>query len=323
MLSFVDLVAESKLPQVSDHIIYPWLLPGRLTLMCGPTEIGKTTLTLEIIASALRGGHLWDRFPVRQIHKVLYLHAEHALATVQDAARLRGDIPKECVQVVHDFGPDGAALMKGGIPNVPLINSIRQTIVEVKPELIIAEPISAFIGGDENDNREARAVVSILTDLASRANAAILTHHHFGKSHFDPNHSRATGIPTGEARGAMAFEDAAERVIYLRRMGEKEKGHIKVETPKSKGFPVSDVTLSFDEDTLSYSFVGNVKQERDLIAIYHRRRLYPSEPMRLLVDHFRSTWQCSPNKVYLMLKRAKRIGLLTETLPDPATVGAS
>lgn len=310
MLPIVDLVAESHLPQVSDHIVYPWLLPGRLTLMCGLTEIGKTTLTLELIAATLRGGHLWDRFPCKQIDSVLYLHAEHALATVQDAAKMRGDIPMGKVKVVHEFGPDGAALLRNGQANISLINDIRQTIQQVRPQLIIAEPISAFLGSDENDNREVRFVVSLLTDLAAHCGAALLTHHHFGKAHFDPEHNRMKGIPTGEARGAMSFEDAAERVIYLKRVGDRDRGQIKIETPKSKGFPVSDVTLSFDEDTLAYSYIGNIKQERDLIALYNRRRLYPTEPVRSFVNHFRTVWECSQTKMYLMLKRARRVGLI-------------
>jgi RecA-family ATPase len=322
MLSTVDLVADSPLPQVSDHIIYPWLLPGRLTLMCGPTEIGKTTLTLEIIAAVLRGGHLWDRYPCRKIDKVLYLHAEHALATVQDAAKMRGDIPQGKVVIAHDFGPDGASLLRNGQTNVPLLNELRNTIVHHKPQLIIAEPISAFLGGDENDNREARLVVSLLTDLAANAGAALLTHHHFGKSHFDTERQRPKGIPSGEARGAMSFEDAAERVLYLRRVGDKDRNHIKIETPKSKGFPVSDVTLAFDEDTLTYSHVGNAKQERDLISMYNRRRHYPDEPARSFVAHFRSLWECSQAKTYLMLKRCRRVGLiaiadLASVTPEP------
>jgi RecA-family ATPase len=206
-----------------------------------------------------------------------------------------------------------------------LINSIRQTIEATKPQLIIAEPISAFIGGDENDNREARAVVSILTNLAAGAGAALLTHHHFGKSHFDPNHQRQAGLPTGEARGAMAFEDAAERVIYLKRVSQKDKErspHIRLETPKSKGFPVMPVTLGFDDDTLTYTYIPYVKQERDLIAMYDRRRRFPDEPIRNLIEHFRVAWECSPNKVMLMLKRARRVGLIADSFDAAPTPGA-
>jgi len=309
MLTTVDLLSPAPLPKASDYLVYPWLMPGRLTLMVGATEIGKTTLTLEIIAQLSKGGHLWDRYPARKITSVLYLHAEHSLHTVQEAAAVRNDIPPGLVNVVHEFGPIGSSLLEDGKPNLLLIKEIRNTIDKLSPNLIIAEPISAFLGVSENDNREARAVISILTSFGNQCNAAVLTHHHVGKSHFDPDHLRTPGIPVGVARGAQAFEDAAEKVIYLKRT--KVEGQLRLETPKPKGYPVSPVTLSFDEDTLSYHHIPQFTKP-DLIAVYNHRRSLPDLTLTDCVEVLRQQWKCSNEKVWLLVRRCQRLGLLTQ-----------
>lgn len=309
-LKLVDLVSQTPYPQASDFLVYPWLAPGRLCLMVGPTNIGKTTLTLEIISQLSKGEMLWGRYPAKKINKVLYLHAEHTIATLQEAANGRGDIPENLVSVVHEFGDSGPSLLDINGRPTPLYTTLRALVAEVKPDLIIAEPISAFIGTNENDNREARTVVYMLANLGASVNAAVLTHHHVGKAHFDPERSKPEGIASGEARGAMAFEDAAECVIYLKRTGKKEENHLRIETPKAKGFPISPCTLSFDEDTLSYNHVPLPLQERDLIAIYERIRKYPTEKATDLINYFKSLWKCTPNKVSLMIKRATKVGLI-------------
>ena len=312
MLATTDIITTDPLPQVSDYLIFPWLLPGRLTLMTGPTDIGKTTLTLELVAACLRGGHVWERYPCRQVERVLYLHGEHTLATLQEAAKARGDIPPQAVEVIHDFGPLGSSLVENCKPNSPLIRDLKEVILRIQPQLIIAEPISAFLGMSENDNREVRMVINILSSLGELTNAAVLTHHHVSKAYFNPENSHSSDTATGESRGAMAFEDAAERVIYLKRQISKGTTYLKLETPKAKGFPVSPVTLSFDEDMLTYSHVPEPFQERDLIAIYDRRRRYPTETVRDMIAYFRSVWKGASNsKLILMLKRAQRVGLLT------------
>lgn len=313
-LETTDIITSDPLPQAGDFLVYPWLYPGRLCLMVGPTNIGKTTLTLEVLAQLFKGGHLWDRYPAKTIDTVLYLHAEHTLATLQETAKARGDIVPGSIHVVHDFGPNGPALLDSQGRITSLYSDLKDLVLKLKPNLIIAEPISAFIGTSENDNREARAVVYMLANLGALTNAAVLTHHHVGKSAFDPEHIRPEGIATGEARGAMAFEDAAEVVIYLKRArkGTKDSpsNQMTVSTPKSKGFPISPVTLTFDEDTLSYTHVKQPFAERDLIAIYDRMRKYPLESTSDMMNYFASLWQCSLTKVALMMKRASRVGLL-------------
>lgn len=306
MLTVHDLLAAPPPARADDYLIYPWLQAGRVCLMVGPTEIGKTTLTLELIAACLEDRLLWNRYPTKRIEKVLYLHAEHSLATIQEAAQKRGDLPLEHVFIVHDFGPLGSALIDNGKPNVTLLREIITACETVKPQLIVVEPLSAFLGTSENDNKEVRQLINILVSLATRFNAAMLMHHHPGKVHYDPDRFRPKGIAVGEARGAMAFEDASERVIYLRR----EKDNITLETPKPKGYPIAPVTLKRDNDTLRYHCItpSGTPDVCGLLAYLLEHRC----PIEDAVQTLHKTWRCTPGFVRQVARRCQTLGLVDD-----------
>jgi len=313
VLEAVELVVPEKLPQVSEYLLYPWLYPGRLTLMTGASNVGKTTLTLDMVAGLLRGGHLWNRFPCRQIERVLYFHAEHTLATLQEVAAIRGDIPPNTVRVVHDFGPLTSRLVEDGKPRFSLVQEILKLVGEWRPQLVVFEPISAFVGRTENDNTEVRTLVNIMASIGAASNAAVLTHHHLGKPRFDDKGHALPARDQGEARGAAAFEDAAECVVYIRGTAQRESPHIRIETSKAKGFPVSGVELRFDQDGLTYTYVAQPLAERDLMAVYAWRREHPTATYREMREYFSKLWkgQGAGNvRLSLMLRRAARIGLI-------------
>lgn len=305
-LKTVDLMDAPPPPKASDYLIYPWLQPGRLTLMVGATEAGKTTLTCEMIAAMSSGTRLFGRYPTKKINSVLYLHAEHSIYTVQEIAQMRGDIPHDLVTVIHEFGGFGSAMIQDGRANIALLREIGEVADRIKPSLIVAEPISAFVGASENDNALVRMLIQILTSLAAKYHAAVLTHHHFGKSSFDPERQRPAGIPIGEARGAMAFEDAAERVLYLKRDG----SHVKIETPKPKGYPVSPVHLKKDDDSLKYSLLTEVPGP-DVVGLCAFIRSKAPAHKSILTKKFSEAWKCPESFVTLLYKRAEKLNLIS------------
>ena len=300
-------------PKADDFLIYPWLQRSRVMLMVGPTDVGKTTLTLEWLAAMLRGGLLWDRFPTKRISRVLYLHAEHSLATVQEIAQKRSDIPHGLVSVIHDFGTYGTPLVQGPRPNIALLREITAVCDELKPDLIIAEPISAFLSESENDNKEARQLIQVLNNLGSKYGAAVLTHHHVGKGFFDPERIRPRGVPIGEARGAMAFEDASERVVYLR----PEKDNLWLTTVKPKGYPVSPCAVVRDVETLRYHLVTPPEAQRDVLGVFGYRKLHPELSAHEFLNQLRTKWGVSQPMCDSLVRRTVAVGLLTDDLQLP------
>src|SRR3990172_6232670 len=313
MLTVHDLMLAPPPAKATDFLIYPWLQAGRVFLMIGPTDGGKTTLTLEWLAACLKGGLLWDRFPVQQISRVLYLHAEHSLATVQEIAQKRSDIPHGTVSVIHDFGSIGSPLVQGSRPNIPLIREISAICDDLKPQLIIAEPISAFLAQSENDNKEARQLIQVLNHFSAKYGAAVLTHHHVGKGYFDPDRIRPRGVPIGEARGAMAFEDASERVMYLR----PDKDNLWLSTVKPKGYPVAPVSVMRDVETLRYHLITRPEDQRDVLGAFGFRRLHHHLSSEEYLVHLRSKWGCSQSMTNSLVRRAVLVGLLDADLQLP------
>ena len=312
-LTVIDLMSAPAPPKADDFLIYPWLQASRVMLMVGPTDVGKTTLTLEWLAAMLRGGLLWDRFPTKQISRVLYLHAEHSLATVQEIAQKRGDIPPGLVSVIHDFGTYGTPLVQGPRPNIALLREITAVCDELKPNLIIAEPISAFLSESENDNKEARQLIQVLNNLGAKYGAAVLTHHHVGKGFFDPERIRPRGVPIGEARGAMAFEDASERVMYLR----PEKDNLWLTTVKPKGYPVSPCAVVRDVETLRYHLVTPPEAQRDVLGAFGFRRAHSDMSTQEYLVRLRSSWGVSQSMCDSLVRRTVAVGLLTADLQLP------
>jgi len=312
LIQFEELAAEGELPQAKDYLVYPWLNAGRFTLIVGPTNVGKTTLTMEIIAACLKGEHLFGRYPVKKIDKIAYIHGEHTIEAVKEIAVIRGDIPSDHAKIAHGshkFIVNGEA--------TPEFNCIASMIVEMKPQLIVVEPISAFVEITEDNNLTARRLVSFFCELGEKLNAAILAHHHVGKSFHDKERPKDLTLPTGIARGAQAWEDSAETVIYLARgtdVADEESGafnaRVKITTPKTKGYQIDPITVALDHDTLKFKALTLPAEGADLVAVYNRRRNNPDESIRDLYEHYKKLNKKGSTYVSTLIKRAKRVGLL-------------
>lgn len=275
--------------------------------MVGAADSGKTTLTVEMIAACARGGLLWGRYPCKKISSILYLHGEHSLYTLSDIVHARGDIPPDLVNVIHDFGMTGSKLILDQRPNTALIREVYACADKIKPDLIIVEPISAFISASENDNTEARAIITLLNVFANKYKAAILTHHHFSKAVHDPERQRPSGMPTGDTRGAQAFEDAAERIIYLRR----DATQTKIETPKPKGYSVANVHLTRNPTTCHYTLATDMPGP-DVVGLCHLIRSHGAKTHKsVLIPQFAATWKCPISYVEQLYTRAGILGLVS------------
>lgn len=184
-----------------------WLWPGRiamgkLTLIIGDPDLGKSFLSLDLAARVSRGG-IWpdDGSSVAPLGDVLLLNAEDGLSdTVRpriDAAG--GDASRvEALTAVRESDTEerGFSLARDLDLLARRLNARPQT------RLVIIDPISAYLGGGTGiNNAEVRGVLTPLAQLAQERHVAVIAITHLNKN--------SGGRAMYRAMGSLAFVAAA------------------------------------------------------------------------------------------------------------------
>ena len=186
-----------------------WLWPdkiarGKLTLISGDPGLGKSLITIAL-ASAVSTGARW---PVgggnAPLGSVVMLSDEDSKA---DTIRPRLDAAgADCskvhgMQMVQEITENGEILNRG----FSLSTDIERLATRVEEigdvALIEIDPISAYLGGtDSHKNADVRALLSPLSQLAERFNAAVVVVTHLNKG---------SGSAMYRSVGSIAFTAAA------------------------------------------------------------------------------------------------------------------
>ena len=179
-------------------------------LVCGPSGLGKSVLTLNMALAAGLGGDagLWGMFPFSRPLRTLFIQSENSAAGTQ--ARLR-----KIIQAMPELAPalDNIVLprdirMTGELTDEAfqrrLVDSCRRFCVD----LLVLDPLISFHGQDENDNAAMRRSLDCLTGICDQANVGTIVVHHVGKQTTD------NGVFAG--RGASAIGDWAANILLMK-----------------------------------------------------------------------------------------------------------
>ncbi|MDQ3750415.1 MAG: AAA family ATPase [Acidobacteriota bacterium] len=239
------------------------LMRGNLGLFVASTNLGKTTLALNLALSATAGNEFYPL--LNQTHtarKILYIDGE---ATKPE---LQTDIRK----MLEVFTPQQVESVKKNLflicdeelddEPLDLVNPEHQEIIKQKalacnPDLIIVDTLSALMDiEDENDNAKVKKeVMKPLKKLAKQTNSAILLLHHTGKYNegFSP-----TGAYKG--RGASAFGGLSRSVFTLEK-GKLKGNKVKLSCPKVKGDEFNDSILELDQNSRWFKVINDTAIE--------------------------------------------------------------
>jgi RecA-family ATPase len=195
-LTMHDLTNVSKLrkPQLFEH----WSTEDiHLTTADGGT--GKTTLKLyEAVCLAL--GHRFLGFECKQSGKTLYITGEDSR---EKLAALIGAICKQ--MGLMEPGIENRALLesvkasvaikkdsdmclvtkdKQGFfhPNREAMNKIMEAVEDIKPKMIVFDPVASFWGSEAALNDMAKAVSKFMGELVERSGACVEMVNHMGKA---------------------------------------------------------------------------------------------------------------------------------------------
>jgi hypothetical protein len=158
-----------------------WLWPrylarGKLALLDGDPEMGKSLVTLDLIARLSRGGPMPDGAPVERPGTSILLSAEDSAAdTVRPRAEAAGvDLTR---LILPNFGDR--------VPRLPEdLPALEALIYEHAAELVVIDPLMAFLPPNVAANLDqcVRQALSPLAALASATGCVILLVRHLAKA---------------------------------------------------------------------------------------------------------------------------------------------
>jgi len=202
----------SVAPEAVEHLDDGRLALGKLTLLVGDAGIGKTHIALAIAASVTEGRPI---FPPalspgaspRAPSNVLAFIGEDGLA---DTIRTRFDDadgdPDRFVALTDVLTTTEDGRVLEGEVDLTQIDVIEMAILELRPSLVIVDPIQVYMGAGVDMHRanEVRATLKGIAKLAAKHRASLLILAHLNKG---------TGRALYRALGSIDFVAIARSVL--------------------------------------------------------------------------------------------------------------
>lgn len=237
----------------------PDLIPGLLPrhghlLISGETDVGKTTIAIEIAQAVLTGQPLWGSHvtSTEVISRVTYIMGEHHESILQSLWQLMDFGGEPAIQII----PPSARrpLVSRGV----LMERARDALKEQcqESQLVIFDPLNAFVAGTdvENDSVQMRACINAMEDVAG--GSALLVLAHMGKPAFDPKSGSYRHREAYASRGSSAIEDSVTCCFYMTPGRTADARGFKLIRRKYKGQAPAFYMLKRDPVTNRHILVG-------------------------------------------------------------------
>ena len=267
-----------RFPQ-AERILFG-LRRGNVGLLVAETEIGKTTLALNLCLT-LAADRTFPPFIPEQRGglRVMYVDGESTRAELQEdvtrmvqnfsqaeRARLDRNLLILCDEEVED------ELLN--LANARHMKAARDAAQWFKPDLTVIDTMAALFDLEqENSNTEVKQrVMQPLKALAREANGALLLAHHIGKPKGEEG-STATHAYKGS--GASNFGCLARSVVTMAAPNRSDAERVVVALPKAKGYRMKDVVLNLDPKTRWFTVADEKPPEtpnclRDVVELVKR-----------------------------------------------------
>ncbi len=194
----IDVCMADVEPEEVEWLIKPFIPLGKLTIVEGDPDEGKSFATLAIVAALTNGSDL-PFAKVGDVGNVLLLSAEDGRA---DTIRPRLDTLGADVNRVFAVTIPLALDDKG-------IEQLERLIIKRQVKLVIFDPLFAYVGGhtDINQDNKVRAITSRLADIAEKTRCAIVALRHLSKA--QQRNAKSAGSSsiawTAAARSVLLF----------------------------------------------------------------------------------------------------------------------
>ena len=178
-------------------------------ILGGEPKCCKSFLALDMAVSVASGAAALRQFPVRRSGPVLLFPAEDSLAIVRQ--RLEG------IAAAAQVSFDSLPVQVITAPSLRLDTAtdrerLSHTVQQLRPVLLILDPLIRLHRVDENDATQIAALLSYLRELQRQFQLAVMLVHHARK---DSNGSR----PGQALRGSSELHGWGDSNLYMRRKG--------------------------------------------------------------------------------------------------------
>jgi putative DNA primase/helicase len=193
-----------------------WLARGKLHLLAGPPGVAKTTLALNFAATLSTEGQWPDGTLAPQGDIVIWSGEDSVTDTLKPRLIAMGADPAR-IHIVHAVNED-----LGPRPFNPAtdMKKLGVALEQLKPTLLILDPISSAIVGDSHKAAEVRKDLQPLVDLAEKLDFALLGITHFAKGTQGNN-------PLERVMGSVALTGGARLVmVAVKSADEGQKNRI-------------------------------------------------------------------------------------------------
>ena len=175
---------------------------GAFVLMAGKGGTGKSTFALYLAGGITRGvipGHLYG-----QPSTVLYVSHEDSLEEIVKPRAIANDVN---LAKFHRLGIASKNIEGISVPRLPEdMGLIRQAIKMTDAKLIVIDPITSTIGGDNDKLADVRRLVDPLNQLGQELGVCIIGIAHFRKG---------GGSQSDMVSGSHAWRDASRGLMVF------------------------------------------------------------------------------------------------------------
>jgi RecA-family ATPase len=196
-----DIPSVWKCEASIDWIIDDLIPESAVTLLCGDSGIGKSTLALALAGAVAHGTPFLGRATVQRT--VLYVDRENPLSVVRERLERLGIAETAALTV---WG-----LWNNPMPDGPTAVSILQFVSTWRP-LIVFDSLVGFHPGSEQDASETRKHMKAYIALAA-AGAGVIVLHHTGKADTSKQY-----------RGSSDIKAAVDLAYVLESLSEPDAG---------------------------------------------------------------------------------------------------
>ena len=184
------------------------LTAGGILQLTGAGKIGKSMLLLNLCYGLALGRDTLG-FGIGKARKVLYVNGENSALTMQSRLRYLSDY--YCIDDEQADSIRGNLLFASTgllLPKPEAMAEIRGNLAEVKPEVLILDPLKNFYSGEENSADNMREFMAAVRLLIQQFNITVIIVHHTGKKQNDNSFysGRGSSLLADDAETTASFQ---------------------------------------------------------------------------------------------------------------------